>query len=271
MKKIIFRILLVLFFLYIALCAFFYFFQERVIFFPTKLDKNYVYQFKGEFEEINIPVGNNLSLNTLLFKTNSDTVKGCILYLHGNAGTLKMWGSLAPYFINQGYDIMFLDYRGFGKSEGSIKGEDQLFRDNQIVYDTLKHRYAEQNIVVVGFSIGTGMATKLAADNNPRILVLKAPYYELTGVVQEFCPVIPDFLVRYKLETYKYVQQCKMPIYVFHGTDDWTINYKNSVKLQKHLKDTDQLITLHDEGHNGIPDNEQYQTEMAKILNWHSY
>lgn len=267
MKKILFRVLFVLLFLYIALCVFFYFFQERVIFFPTKLDKNYAYQFEGDFEEINITSENGISINTLLFKTNSDTLKDCILYLHGNAGTLKMWGNMASQYTGLGYDILFLDYRGFGKSDGKIIDEEQLFRDNQVVYDTLKQRYGEQNITIIGFSIGTGMAAKLAADNDPRMLILKAPYYELTDVVQEFCPVIPDFLVRYKLETYKYLQECKMPIYVFHGTDDWTINHNNSIKLKQLLKDSDRLILLQDVGHNTIPENGQFCSELAKILN----
>lgn len=265
-KKILVRVLFVVLFLHIALCALFYFFQERVIFFPTTLNKEYVYEFDGEYEEINLPVDDNISLNALLFKTKSDTLKGCILYFHGNAGTLKMWGNLASFYTNLGYDIMFLDYRGFGKSDGKITSEKQLFEDNQIVYDWLKQRYEEENIVVIGFSIGTGMAAKLASDNNPRTLILKAPYYQLTDVIHEFSPVVPGSLVRYKLETYKYLQACKMPVYIFHGTEDWTINCENSEKLQKHLKDTDRYIPLHGLGHNAIPHNAVYQAEVTKIL-----
>ena len=99
-----------------------------------------------------------------------------MFYLHGNAGALDTWGDIAKVYTSLGYDIFILDYRGFGKSEGSIYSEEQFYKDVQAAYDVMRKEYPENKIVVEGYSIGTGPATILAATNHPKLLLLQAPY-----------------------------------------------------------------------------------------------
>lgn len=266
MKKRIKKGFIIIVTLYILLCGFFYFYQDRIIIFrPQKLDKNFVFRFKEDFEEINIKMADGNLLNGLLFK--SDSTKGLIFYLHGNAGTLESWGNLAGYYTAMYYDVFMLDYRGFGKSEGSIESQNQLFDDVRIVYDEMKKRYDETSIVIMGYSVGTGIAAKLASENNPKMLILHAPYYNMASVVQYFCPVIPDFLIRYKLETNRYIKDCTMPIVIYHGDSDKTINYQNSIRLKELLKPTDSLILLQGQGHNAITQNSDYLKSIVGVLN----
>lgn len=264
MKKVFLRIFIVLSILYILFCGGFYLFQEKLIFYPQALDKNYSFTFKQNFEELNIETQDELSLNSLLFK--ADTAKGVIIFLHGNAGALDTWGRLAPLYREQNYDILFFDYRGFGKSDGKIENQFQLLRDVQTVYDTIKARYSEDRITIIGYSIGTGLATYLASKNNPQKLILIAPYYSLTNVIQSICPVVPKFLIKYKLETYKYIPDCSMPIIIFHGNEDQVIDYENSVMLDKLLSAKDNLISLEGVGHNDILENEVYKRNLREIL-----
>src|SRR5687768_11655977 len=162
---------------YILVCALLFFFQERLIFFPEKLDKNYRFSFNQKFEEINIKTRDQKLLHGLLFK--SDNSKGLVFYLHGNAGSLRSWGEVAKIYTDLNYDVFIIDYRGFGKSEGSISSEAQLYQDLQIAYDVMKSKYGEDKIVVLGYSVGTGLATKIASTNKPKILILQAPYYNM--------------------------------------------------------------------------------------------
>lgn len=263
-KKILIWFLIIAPSFYLITCCFFYFLQEKFIFIPDKLDKGYRYNFSQDFEEIYIKTKDETKLNGLLFKANNP--KGLIFYLHGNAGALDSWGSLAPLYTNDlGYDLFILDYRGFGKSEGQIESETQLFEDVQAAYNSIKERYSEDQIIVLGYSIGTCPATWLSSTNNPRMLILQAPYYSLTSVIQNISPLTPEFLIRYKLETYKYIKDCQMPVIIFHGNLDKVISYDNSLQLEKLLKPTDRLITLKGEGHNEITDNKHYQDELSKI------
>ncbi|MEO8147071.1 MAG: alpha/beta fold hydrolase [Bacteroidia bacterium] len=264
MKKILLRVLKALLIIYIFVCGLLYFIQEKLIFFPKKLNKDFQFEFYQNFEELNIRTRDNVLLNGLLFK--SDSSKGLIFYLHGNAGSLKSWGDVASTYTTLNYDVFILDYRGYGKSEGSISSEEQLYQDIQTVYDNLKTRYDENKIIVLGYSIGTGPATKLAASNNPELLILQAPYYSLIDMMRHTYPVIPTFILKYKFETNKFIKECKMPVVIFHGNSDEVIYYNSSVKLRGLFKKTDTLITLNGQGHNGITYNPEYIAEMEKIL-----
>lgn len=247
----------------ILLFGLLYFFQEKLIFHPETLDKAYTYTFPQAFEELNIPVDDQTALNGLLFK--SDSAKGLIIYLHGNAGSLASWGTVAKAYTDLNYDVFIYDYRGYGKSGGSISSEEQLFRDNQKVYDYLG-RYPYPQTIIIGYSIGTGMAAKLAAANPPDLLILQAPYYSLSDLVQHAFPLLPSFLLKYKLETYKILSNCSFPVLLFHGDRDEVIYYQSSEKLLKVLKPTDHLILLKGQGHNGMTDNPDYLKEINSVL-----
>ncbi|TKK67667.1 alpha/beta hydrolase [Ilyomonas limi] len=263
-KKIILKTLKLLLIFYVFICIVLYFFQEKLIFFPEKLDKNYQFSFAQPFEEINIRTNNNNQLNGLLFK--SDSTKGLVFYLHGNAGSLKHWGGVAKRYINLHYDVFILDYPGYGKSSSSIKNQVQLFHDLQTAYDEMKKRYVEEQIVVLGYSIGTGPAAKIAATNHPKLLILQAPYYSMTDIMRHTYPLIPALLLKYKFQTNEYLKNCKMPVVIFHGNKDEVIYYGSSLKLKSEMKSGDTLITLNGQGHGGITDNPKYLAALRAIL-----
>lgn len=263
-KKIIYRTLKLLLIFYVLICVMLYLFQERLIFFPDKLEKNYKFPFAQAFDEINIKTKDGSVLNGLLF--NADNAKGLIFYLHGNAGSLDSWGDVAKRYVDLHYKVFILDYRGYGKSEGKIESATQLFEDIQACYDQLKLQFHEDSIVVLGYSIGTGPAAYLAAANHPRLLILQAPYYSLEDMMRHTYPIIPSFLLKYNFETNKYLKNCKMPVAVFHGEQDEVIYYGSSLKLKSLFKTGDTLIILKGQGHNGITDNQDYIEAIQSIL-----
>lgn len=239
--------------------------QEKIIFWPKKLDKNHQFNFDQEFEELNLMSNDGISLNGLLFKASNS--KGLIFYLHGNGGCLSSWGEVASTYTDWNYDVFLLDYRGYGKSEGTINSEGQLSLDVQIVYDELKKKYAENKIIVLGYSLGTGLAAKLASMNNPKLLILQAPFFSLKYIIlRRTYYAIPSFVLKYKFETNRYIEKCEMPIVIFHGTRDEVIPYKSSLMLKEKLKTNDILVPLHGQGHSKITRNEEYKVELKKIL-----
>jgi len=265
MKNIFLKFLILLPLIYLIACGLIYIFQENLIFFPEKLDKSYQFSFNQEFKEINIEATDGISLNGLLFK--ADNSKGLIFYLHGNAGSIKSWGQVAKTYTDLDYDIFILDYRGYGKSEGEIAGEEQLFQDLQTVYDRLKENYSENHIIILGYSIGTGLASKIASTNSPKLLILQAPYYSLTDLVKHIFPIVPTSILKYKFKTNEYLTGSKMPIVIFHGDQDEVIYHGSSIKLKEQFERKITLITLKGQGHNGMTDNPDYQSELQRILN----
>ena len=267
MRKFLKNSLLTILTIYIFVCGLLYFFQEKLIFLPQKLGKDYLFQFDQKFNEKNIKTTDGTILNGLLFT--ADSSKGLIFYLHGNGGSLSSWGNVAKAYTDLNYDIFILDYRGYGKSEGVIDRQDQLFGDTQTAYDELKKEYPEDKIIVLGYSIGTGLASKVASENKPKLLILQAPYYSLTDMMKHSYSIIPTFILKYKLETNKYLKDCKMPVVIFHGDCDEVIYYGSSLKLKEEFKSKVKLITLSGQGHNGMTDNEDYINELKQVLRNH--
>ena len=263
--SILLKIFLVVLAVYILVCVLLFIFQERLIFFPDKIHNDYKFAFEQNFEEINLKTKDQKLLHGLLFR--SENSKGLIFYLHGNAGSVKSWGEVAKSYTDLGYDVFMIDYRGFGKSEGTISAQNQLYEDVQVAYDEMKTRYSEDKIVVLGYSIGTGPATKIASTNKPRLLILQAPYYSLTDMMKRTYPIIPTFILKYQFETNEYIRDCGMPIVIFHGDKDEVIYHGSSIKLKKLLKQSDTVIILEGQQHNEITDNQEYQREIRRILN----
>jgi uncharacterized protein len=262
--KVLLILVLVVLGIYMLICGLLYVNQESIIFFPQRLSKEHIFQFNWPHEEKSITMKDGTVLNGLLFK--ADSSKGVILYLHGNAGSLDTWGWVARTYTDLNYDVFMVDYRGYGKSGGKINSEVQLHDDVQRVYDMLAKQYTEDRIIVLGYSLGTGLASKVASENRPNLLILQAPYYSVIEEMKQRFSFVPTFVLKYKLETNKNLKKCTMPVVLFHGDHDNVIDYRASLKLQKEFKPGDQLITLAGEGHNGITDAEGYRVAIAEIL-----
>ena len=263
-KNIVKKIIKIVLLIYISITVYLFFAQESIIFPATKLAKDYKFSFYQDFEEVNIKSDDGIILNGALFKAKNS--KGLLFYLHGNSGSLKKWGNKAELFTNLGYDTFIFDYRGYGKSEGKINNEKQFYQDAQIAYDEMKKKYKEENIVILGYSVGSASATFLATNNSPSLLILQAPYYSLIDMMKQRYPLIPTFILKYKFETSKYLKDCKVPVVIFHGTKDKVIYYGSSLKLKKYFKPQDKLITIDGFGHSPFSDNSIYKLSMKEIL-----
>lgn len=246
--------------IYSLVCGLLYFSQERIIFHPDKLPENYSF---SEGEEVELPVGDGISLNCLWMKEPSS--KGAILYLHGNRGSNERCLHQARSMAGNSYDIFMPDYRGFGKSDGQIASEEQLFSDAQAAYDFLKKHYAEDRIVVVGYSIGSGMASHVASQNNPQQLMLLAPYTSVVDLKNGMAPFLPDFLLKYPLRNDAILQGVKFPVTLFHGSFDEVIPFQCSEKLCAINPGLFKLVKL-DEGHRGVVFSPIFQNTVSQLL-----
>ena len=241
-----------------------YFIQEKFIFKPEKLAADFEFKYDAPFKEVSFNPEPGVTISGIHF--NVQKPHGLIIYFHGNTRSIKGWGKYARDFFRFGYDVLLVDYRGFGKSIGK-RSEVAMLRDMQFVYDQLCHQFPEDHILVYGRSMGSGFASKLAADNHPRYLILDAPYYSFRKVVERFLPFFPvRFVLRYHLRTDKWIQQVKCHTYILHGTKDWLIPIKHSERLQSINPRRITLIRIHGGGHNNLPSFEEYHNFIRDIL-----
>lgn len=243
-----------------------YFFQEKLIFKPEKLKQDFQFKYDIPFREYFFDVEPGVRINGLHFFR--ENAKGLILYFHGNTRSIKGWAKYAKDFCRYNYDVVLVDYRGFGKSTGK-RSEKEMLSDMQFVYNKLKEQYSEDHLIIYGRSIGSGFATKLASDNNPRYLILDAPYFSFLKVIERFVPILPIRLVlRYKLRTDLWIPKVKCHTYIIHGTKDRLIPIRNSELLQKLNPQKITLIHIHGGGHNNLPSFDEYHNFIRDILKY---
>lgn len=264
MPKLILQIILVLIGIYVLICILLYFNQEKFIFHPTKVPKNFKYDFPHQFREIYFTAADSTQIHSLYFEV--ENPKGVVYYLHGNSGDLSGWGDVAGAHLDLGYNILMIDYRGFGKSGGKIHSEEHFYADAQLGYDFLKENFNEDQIVIIGYSIGTGTASYLASTNNPKFLILQSPYYNLVEMVKIKVPFVPTFILKYKFPNNEHILKTKCPVYIYHGDNDLVISYHNSIKLKEHLKQKDRYTTLENYGHNAVNENPEFLRQLKLIL-----
>lgn len=243
-----------------------YFLQEKFIFKPEKLKKDFRFQYDIPFREYFFEIEPKVSINGLHFYRENPA--GLILYFHGNTRSIKGWAKYARDFYRYNYDVVLVDYRGFGKSTGK-RSEKEMLSDMQFVYERLKEQYEEHHIIVYGRSMGSGFASKIASENKPRYLILDAPYYSFLKVVERFLPILPvRFVLRYHLRTDKWMQKVNCHTYILHGTRDWLIPIRHSEKLQGLNPNKITLIRIEGGGHNNLPKFDEYHNFIRDILKY---
>ncbi len=264
LKKIIgFSIFGILF--YSIIIVILYFFQENILFQPEELPDDYTFQFDHPFEEFFLETDEGVCLNAIHFKNNNP--KGIILYFHGNRGSLRRWGEIVLFFAKKQYDVVVMDYRSYGKSAGEIT-EKKLYSDAQLFYNHILKQYPEDQITVYGRSIGTGIATKIAADNQPCNLILETPYYNIKDIVESWVPHIPtNALLRFKIPSGLFIKNVTCTVTIYHGTDDGVVPYQTGERLYKSIPTKNkQMITIPKGSHNDLIEFEGYLNTIDKIL-----
>ncbi len=258
--------ILILIIVVATVSVFLYFFQERFLFHPEKLPKDFVFQYENQqVEEYNLELQDGAVINGLHFK--SDNPKGVVYYLKGNSKSIKGWGKFAVDFTLHNYDVIMIDYRGFGKSTGKLSQE-SMKRDALYVYDRIKEKVKEHRIIVYGRSLGTGLATKVASMNNPKALILACPYFSMSKNAKRYLPLVPLGLVmRYRMPTYKWIKYVKCPIRIIHGTKDRVIRFNSSVRLSQLKPDSTKLYPIIGGGHKDLHNFESYHRALGEILN----
>ena len=265
--NVILRLGIIVLILYLAVLALLYFFQERLIFFPSKLEPNHEFSFDQPFEEIRLDAdGTWISgLKFLAQSRDGEQIygdardangerkakNGAAIFFHGNAGNLQGWGKYARYFTDLGYDFYLFDYRGYGKSGGEISSQKQLYADADAMMESVLREYDAGEVTALGYSVGSGLAARTAQKYGAKRLILIAPYFSLEDLAREKMPFVPKFLIKYKIPTFEFVGDFGGPVTIFHGEHDELIGVDNSRRLFKFLKPGDKIYELN-AGHNDI-------------------
>lgn len=250
--------------LYLFSLIFFFIFRNKLVFQATPLTREYAYQFEQPFEEHFVPMKDGSVLNGLFFRSKA-TSKGLVFYLHGNADNLQRWGEFAVDFTTIGYDVFIYDYRGYGKSTGSST-KINIHADAFSMLDWVKVNIPHSNIIIYGRSLGSAIASNLAATTNPDLLILETPFANFVDVI--YWPLRPS-LILYPDQidfSNQILSKVKCPKVIFHGTSDWVVPLSSAQKLKPYLKQEDEFIVIEGAGHRNLNQFDLYHSKLAKVL-----
>lgn len=250
--------------IYLLMVSALYLLQEKMIFRPSSLQSDYVFQFDKPFEELFLKTDKEGTIiNALHFKVKAP--KGVILYFHGNAGNLSRWGVIASEFTKYNYDVLVVDYRTYGKSSG-VLNEAGLYRDAQFCYDYLAG-LGYSNIVVYGRSLGTAMALNVASKNKISHVILETPFYSIVDVAKKRFPVFPvEKMIKYHFSNFESINKVSSGVTIIHGTSDRVVPIKSAIKLFESAPKQTKFITIDKASHNNLSDFEMYWQSMDVIL-----
>jgi fermentation-respiration switch protein FrsA (DUF1100 family) len=192
-----------------------------------------------------VKTGDHHDLATRFWKADNENY--LILYFHGNYLDLGHLDDIAEILNTKGYSVLAMDYRGYGLSTGEPT-EDVIYDDAKTLLD-LAHKmgYQDENVIVLGRSVGTGIATELALHAQFKLLVLISPYASTYRVMTTVPVLLFD-----KFNNLAKMPNIKIPLFIVHGSTDNIIAPWHSEELiQAHLGKK-QRVLIDGAGHNDI-------------------
>jgi uncharacterized protein len=196
-----------------------FFFQRQLLYLPDKSRPELAGLAQLGVREVTIMTADGLSL--LSWYLPSRPGRPVIAYFHGNGGHIGYRVERLVRFAQEGYGVLMLEYRGYGGNPG-IPTETGFYTDGQGALDLLgREGVAPNRLVLYGESLGSGVAVRLAAENEVAGLILEAPPTSVAEVAQCHFPYVPaSLLVVDRFDSLSRIGKVRAPILVMHGERD---------------------------------------------------
>lgn len=244
------KILLTVGAVYLVIVAALFVFQRKLLYLPAQdvLPPEH-YGLEG-FDDISLTASDNVKLQC--WHKPAAPGMPTILYFHGNASHIGNRAGIYHSFAQQGFGVLALSYRGYGKSEGS-PSEKGILKDAQALIGYAKKvlKLTDQQIVLYGESLGSGVAVHTASKNSVGAIILEAPYLSVARRAAEIYFYVPvHLLIKDKFESYRKIHRVKAPLLLFHGMEDATIPAGHGKALFELANEPKQAHFFEDTGHN---------------------
>lgn len=237
---------------YLALCAFLFLYQRKMIYFPDTVEAKPALSGAPEMQVIQLKTKDGLNLKSW-YAPPKDKHKPVLLYFHGNAGQIRDRVFFIKPYLRQGYGVLLLGYRGYGGNPGSPT-EQGLYHDGRAAMDYLiKNGNSPKCIVLFGESLGSGVAIQMALEYDIAALVLQSPYTSLGDVAQYHYFYLPaKWFVRDKFHSISKIKKVHSPLLIIHGSKDKIIPAKMGRALLDAANTPKKGVFLAEKSHNDL-------------------
>jgi uncharacterized protein len=208
-------------------------FENRLIFFPPRYPQGFIEPEVRGFrtQEIWLTASDGVKLNAF-FHAVPDSPK-VVLWFHGNAENIGMGFDHLRVLGHLGVNVMALDYRGYGKSEGS-PNEAGVYRDADAAYAYLTRSkdFAPKNIFIYGHSLGGAVGVDLASRRECGGLIVESSFTSVPGMARHIYKVpFARYLPISRFDSVAKIARVTAPILIIHGTGDAVVPFEMGRRL----------------------------------------
>lgn len=224
------------------------------------------------FEEVWLKASDGVKVHGWFFPANMHGLRPqrrerVILLCHGNAGNIT--GRLAMYeaLLETGVNVFTFDYRGYGKSEGK-PDEDGTYRDTHAAYEWLRQRgFEPANIIVMGESLGGGVASELAVTEKVGGLILQCTFTSVPDLGAEIFPFLPVRIIgSIKYDTHSRLPEIHVPVMVMHSKGDTLIRHHHGERNFKAANEPKLFVELDGDHNDALEYRDKFVDGIEKFL-----
>jgi uncharacterized protein len=254
--------------MYLSICGYLYFNQENLLFHPNRksiTEVQRLLKYHPEFDTLSLMMNDGIKISGYITNRNSSSKVPLVIYFEGNTKEVSYLMDKKQYFDNA--VVALMNYRGWGLSEGKPT-EQSMFSDAIEIYDKLKKlpNIDTTNIIVIGRSMGTGVATYLSAHRKVTSTILITPYDSMIDVAQEMYPFVPIFmLIKHPFESYKYAQNVTNTMLALIAQNDVVIPPQHAFNLMQAWSGNTTYLEVN-EDHSSIMNNEMVWRKIKESI-----
>lgn len=230
-------------------------FENKLIYFPSKFPAGSWEEAKQEGfqpEDVFLQTTDGVKIHGWFVR--GENAKATILFFHGNAGNLSDRYDWVRDLSRLPANVFILDYRGYGKSEGS-PNEKGIYLDAQAAYRYLteQQKVDPKTLVLYGKSIGSGPACELASKFPCAGLILQSPFTKVKDMADRLIPPLPlRWVVRTRFDNLEKIQKITVPKLIVHSRNDEVIPFWMGEKLFQASAEPKQFQAFTRAGHNDL-------------------
>lgn len=191
-----------------------------------------------------------------------------VMIFHGNAGNAAMRTYMARGFLNDETTVFLAEYPGYGPRPGTPT-EQNIYQAALDDFSHLKFEYPEASVILMGESLGTGVASWLAKRVKPKAVILVSPFTSLVEVGKIHYPFLPaNALLMDRFDSLEHLKETMAPLLVIHGDQDDIVPHALGKKLFEFYQGQKQFLTLPGFAHNNLPWEDTNGVLWGKIKSW---
>ncbi|MBN1870191.1 MAG: alpha/beta hydrolase [Candidatus Omnitrophica bacterium] len=204
--------------------------ERKSVFFPSRPLLATPGELGLPFEDVFIQTKDHIKIHGWLIK--APAASSTLIFLHGNAGNIGDRLGKIGLFHRMGLNILIIDYRGYGNSEG-YPTERGVYKDALAAYDYLRARedLKGQKVIGYGSSLGGAVAVDLAAKRPLTCLIVDSTFSSAVDIAKIIYPFVPAFLIGTKLDSQTKIKDVMIPKLFIHSVEDTMVPIALGKKL----------------------------------------